>query len=355
VNEPAGCLLALIPSMCQHCSLMIRFSLMLAALLSVASCGQEGNVEKVPEDLHVVLSGATMGTTWRVTVSGGELVAKDLQSRLEQRLESFEDVFSHWRRDSVVSRFNRHRSLDPVSIPAEFAELIRIAQRISAETGGAFDITSAPLVRLWGYGPEGKGLPDTNPSQEELAKALHRVGMDKLVIGTNPDKPTLIKSDPAVELDFSAVAKGYAVDLLYEDLIEMELETFLIEIGGEIRGKGRAWRIGLESPRPAQFGKLRGSVALFDAALATSGNYRQPGHLIDPRTGERVEGAFFSVSVLANTAAEADAYATALSVDPELAAGDFAERVGVEFSIAVLKPNGGLEVQQSQWFTAFVR
>jgi thiamine biosynthesis lipoprotein len=213
------------------------------------------------------------------------------------------------------------------------------AQRIGELTQGAFDITVGPLVNAWGFGP-GERREDLD--QAAIDELRSHTGWDKLIV--NPGESTLVKLDPALYCDLSAIAKGYAVDRVFETLSDLGFTSRMVEIGGEVRtaganAEGRPWRIAVEKPLEGGRGIQR-VVALQDLAMATSGDYRnyferdgkRYSHEIDPRTGRPIEHRAASVSVIEPTCAAADALATGLIVLGEDRGFDLA----VELEIAAL-------------------
>jgi FAD:protein FMN transferase len=229
-----------------------------------------------------------------------------------ERLEYWEQRLSLWRVDSALSQFNRTRTTDPQPVPSELVTLARLAQQLHGVTHGALDPTVGPLVAAWGYGPRSVGhAPLDDPSPERIAALRQTAGWDKIQITDHP--PQLQKLDPQVELDFSAITEGWAVDQLCEMLRADGYGEVLVELGGELRALGR-WSVAIDTPRR--------QVTLHDQALATSGTYRQfrqgttgrITHLIDPRTGQPVRHATTATSVIASSCALADGWATALTV-----------------------------------------
>jgi thiamine biosynthesis lipoprotein len=193
---------------------------------------------------------------------------------------------------------------------------------VSEASGGAFDVTVGPLVDAWGFGPEGRlsGLPD----EERLAELRESVGFEGLAM--DREAGTLSKTHPATLVDLSGIAKGYGVDQVATALLELGYTAYLVEIGGEVKVRGRkpdgsAWRVAIEAPE-SERRVLHRVVELVDMAVATSGDYRnfyeedgvRYAHIIDPRTGHPVRHAGAAVSVLHRDAVVADAWATALSV-----------------------------------------
>ena len=263
------------------------------------------------------ISGSTMGTYYRVKTRCPTAIHP---STIEEELRRINSLFSNYDPESSISRFNQMAYGDWVEMDSEVVELVEIAERISKMSSGAFDITIAPLVDLWGFGPQGfDSLPDS--TAVESARAL--VGYQRLEYSTEP--PALRKAKP-LKVDLSAIAKGYGVDLLLKHLVQLECANILVDIGGEVAVKGaaplgRSWQIGIETPDAS--GEVSLTVSLTGiGALATSGNYRnymevngqRLGHTIDPRTGFPVQHDLASVTVIHRFAAQADALATALLV-----------------------------------------
>ncbi len=272
----------------------------------------------------VAIGGRAMGTTWSAkwlqpaTPVDPALVQRQLADRLEQ----LEGQFSTYRPASDLSSFNRAGTTAWIAVPPEVARVAQQARALSALTGGAFDATVAPLLQLWGFGPE--GVPAAAPTESELIAARTHVGWSKVEVRLAP--PALRKTDPAVALDLSSLAKGYSVDAMSELLADLGLPNHLVQIGGDLRAAGpgpdhHGWRTAIERPVPAARDVAR-ILSLSDRALSTSGNHRnvvlvggqQAGHIIDPRTGRPAVSTLLAVSVIASSSAEASGLATALLV-----------------------------------------
>lgn len=271
----------------------------------------------------VTLQGPTMGTTWSVKVvattpeQSREAVA--LQPAIEALLERVNDLMSTYRKESELSRFNRHASSEPFPVSPETAAVVRRALEIGAATEGAFDVTLGPVIDLWGFDDQGRRSEP--PPAEDLAKARARAGLDKIRVQDS----SLVKTQPDVDLNLSGIAKGYGVDAVFERVSKAGFEDVLVEIGGEVRASGRnadgqPWRLGINVPRSdADPTAVLVTVPLDDQALATSGDYRnffeaggrRYSHIIDPPTGAPVQHDLVSVSVLADDTTTADALATA--------------------------------------------
>ncbi len=219
-----------------------------------------------------------MGTTWQATVVPSRetnLAEGALRDLIQHRLDELDSACTNWRDDAPVSRFNASRSMDWQDVPRELVDMVRFAQELSAKTGGAFDITIAPLVDLWGFGP--KGRVNDPPSDAAIAGAMKRLGWRKLEARDEP--PALRKVDPEIEINISAMADGYACDDLAKLLRARGLDNFLIEIGGAViasglNAGGRPWRAGIQRPHAAS-GETLNALTLRNQALSTSGVYRQ--------------------------------------------------------------------------------
>lgn len=306
---------------------MPRFVLVGAVLL-LAACGDTTSSPAPTEPSVAVreplrLLGRCMGTTWSVRVpathGGNEGL---LRAAIGETLEAVEQEMSHYREDSTISRFNRRSGSTWFPVSKEFARLVMRADHVFRETNGAFDVTCAPLVDLWGFGP--KSGDARVPTTADIAAAMNRTGSRHLDARAAP--PALRKHIPELELNLSAIAKGHAVDRVGRMLVDRGIRDWLVEVGGELkiageRASGVSWTIAIE--RPLASGRLaHTALEVEDIAVATSGDYlifwehegRRFSHIIDPRTGRPVRHDTASVSVFASTCAEADAWATALLV-----------------------------------------
>ena len=266
----------------------------------------------------LTISGTKMGTSYQITVIADQLPPDDLEQQIEQLLAKVDNSMSTYKKDSEISQFNRLPVGQTMAISQEFAEVVKISRQIWQLSNGAFDPTIGPLVDLWGFGPDERHESIPSSKTIELTKA--QIGFDSVVL----DEYKLSKTK-AVSIDLSAVAKGYAVDRV-ADLLEMlALPDYLVEIGGEIRvsgfnADGVAWRIAMEQPQ--LFAEVDRVINITDIAVATSGDYRnyfekdgvRYSHTIDPVTGRPIVHNLASVTVLTQSCAEADAWATAFSV-----------------------------------------
>ncbi len=268
------------------------------------------------------LSGQTMGTSYSIKLSPApdEDQRTLLQQEVESRLEAINVQMSTYRSDSALMRFNQARTTEWLAVPGSLVELVRRAATISRLSEGRYDITVGPLVDLWGFGGEGpRGSP---PAAADIAQTLARIGYQHLEARESP--PALRKAVPDLQLDLSSIAKGWAVDELARLLHSRGYESFLIEIGGEVRAQGtkvsgQPWRIAVEQPLPGQR-TVQGTIEVKNFAVATSGDYRnffedagrRYSHTIDPLSGQTVQHRLAAVTVVADDCTDADAWATAL-------------------------------------------
>jgi thiamine biosynthesis lipoprotein len=323
---------------------------LIVGLVGVVACSSGGRE-------LIEIRGTAMGTAWSVKVvtAGSAVGTKQTVRRLTQgQLDLVNARMSHYLATSEVSRFNALSETTPFRVSPETTEVVRHALEIGAITGGALDVTVAPLVDAWGFGPRGEPLDA--PSEADVERLLATTGLDLLRL--DPAVPAISKRIPGLRIDLSAVAKGYAVDRVAEALLKAGHANYMIEIGGEIRVHGHnlagvPWRLGIERPQVAGR-EIHTVVPLTDGSLATSGDYRLfreiegrwISHIIDPRSGRPVEHRLASVSVVDDLCVRADAYATALLV----LGPDEGMRLAEEEDLAVLfltQGDGGQIVESS--------
>lgn len=337
--------------------------LALAAMVALGTLARRAFYGERPQRLHE-LSGATMGTTWHLRLSLPEgspgAWIEAIGDTVQARLDRVEGLMSTWDSTSELSRFNRSTDTVAVEVSPPTLDVLEIAREVSTASGGALDVTVGPLVAAWGFGPAAAGGEVAPPSPDELSRLRSRVGMALLRVDRHDG--TVGKSRPGVEVDLSAVAKGYALDRASEGVARMGASAFALEVGGEVRARGvrpggDAWRVAVEAPIPGERLIFR-VIELQDEAVATSGDYRnfvevegrKLGHIIDPRTGAPVPWRGFSVSVVHPEAARADAWATALSVlGPEDGLA-LADRLGISALFLVPAAGGGFEERRSADF-----
>lgn len=324
----------------------IYIALILMALLVACS-------EQDPAALKI--QGGTMGTQWHITLSvPKEIDVTQLQEEIQAQLDHLNQQFSTYLPDSTISRFNQHKSTTAFPVSKEFLTIIKAAQAISKKTEGAFDITIAPLINLWGFGAEFK--VDV-PADKDIQAVKGQVGYEKLSI--LEDSSSLQKANPDLIIDLSAIAKGYAVDQVAMILEAHGVYDYLVEIGGEIKLKGKNphgenWRVGIQQPDAS---KAQVSISLNQTAMATSGDYhnyfesngQRYSHTLDPVTGKPITHKLASVTVLHESTMIADALATALSVMGSEKGMEFAEQHQIR-AYMITRQNKGFVTSQSTHF-----
>lgn len=260
--------------------------------------------------------GFIFGTIYHITYHSDN----NLKKEIEAELKKVDQSLSPFNKTSVISKVNRNEN--PVVDPM-FKEVFLLAENISNETHGAFDITVAPLVNEWGFGFK-KGV---EPTRQVIDSLKYIVGYQKVKL---TPKNYVQKQDPRIMLDCSAIAKGYGCDVVARLLRKNGINDYMIEIGGEIVTRGfnqkqEPWRIGVNKPTDDSLNtnqELQTVLNVTDIAMATSGNYRnfyykngkKYAHTIDPKTGYPVQHTLLSATVLAKDCATADAYATSFMV-----------------------------------------
>jgi thiamine biosynthesis lipoprotein len=268
--------------------------------------------------------GVTMGTTYRVAITGGlDLPKHDrLQQMVETVLETINGQMSTYRAASELSKFNGVGQASWFDVSPQIAGVVATALEISRLSDGAFDATIGPLVNLWGFGPYKQTA--RAPSQDQITSALENTGHHHLHV--NSLQTAIRKRRPDLHVDLSGIGKGFAVDQVAEVLAGAGAKNFLVDIGGDmiVRRHSPAqapWRIGIEQPTTT-VGNIRRVINIGDGAVATSGNYRnffeaggsRFSHIIDPRSGAPVKHNLASVTVIAPSTEEADGWSTALMV-----------------------------------------
>lgn len=267
-----------------------------------------------PAAAVIDLAGDTMGTRWRVrlALSPGR-ASGPLESVIQHRLDRIVAEMSHWEPSSLLCRFNAAPGGSWIDLPPDFARVIDCALRIAERSGGAFDPTQGRLTDIWGLGPR---RVSEAPSPAEVAAALAVSGWTRLAFDREARR---LRQPGGLWLDLSGIAKGFAADAVVAALAEQGIFHALVEVGGECVGRGLRpdgdpWWVELESPADYAVPPLR--VALHQLAVATSGDYLDGAHTLDPATGLPAIGATTAVTVLHATCMEADAWATALGVLP---------------------------------------
>lgn len=285
------------------------------AILSVIVIGLALYVSKQRSVPFQKNTGFVFGTVYNITYESD----KDLQKEIEAELQKVDNSLSPFNPTSVISKINRNEN---VEVDDMFAEVFSLAEKISAETDGAFDITVAPMVNVWGFGFKTGNMPDSR--QLDSLRAI--VGFHKVAL----ENGRVVKKNRRTMLDCSAIAKGYGCDVVARFLQGKGIKNYMVEIGGEIVTCGvndqrMPWKIGVTKPTDDSLSvneELQTVLNVTNKAMATSGNYRnfyykngkKYAHTIDPKTGCPVQHNILSATVLADDCATADAYATSFMV-----------------------------------------
>jgi FAD:protein FMN transferase len=288
----------------------------LIILLVLVGCFPREEIQPIKE-----IKGEVFGSYYIIKYRG-EPSADVIKSILDPFFLNFNKEFSTYRPDSVISSFNQSRSFRKLKVSSRFIEMLKLSRDFHDSTAGAFDPTLGPVIKLWGFGG---GKIKKTPSDQEIKGALSKVGFHHIF--WDEKKSLVWKDSDGVELDVNAFAPGWAADLIGNLLIEKNIKDFMIDISGEILFKGHrntqdSWIAGIERPSNGLAKEVQLGLRLSDAAISTSGNYRQyfddkgerRSHIIDPRTGKPVAHFVSSASVISDSAAEADAWSTAMMV-----------------------------------------
>ncbi|MBU2882543.1 FAD:protein FMN transferase [Psychrosphaera sp. B3R10] len=327
--------------------------LALVGLAFLVSCTQQTESEVQP----VLLQGKTMGTTFSVKLfpTQDDINQLNLYESVNNELIRINQLMSTYIADSELSKFNQTEAGKPFEFSADNVEILTKSFEINRESNGAFDVTVGPIVNLWGFGPNGR--IETRPSDADIANVKHFVGIDKVSLTGN----VAVKKHKDVYVDFSSIAKGFAVDKIAEYLERNNITNYLVEIGGEMRlsghkPSGELWTVAVEKPvtnrREAQLIFSPGNIG-----MATSGDYRNYfeengtrfSHTINPETAAPITHKLASVTVLHSSAASADAYATAINVLGPVSGVEFAEKNGIAAYFLIKTDNGFAEVLSTEF------
>lgn len=295
------------------------------------------------------LTGKTMGTTYNITL--GRIVP-GIKEKIDQLLKDINAEVSTYIPEATISRFNAadkkivlQETLNPINMNRHFKAVFNRSKTIYKETEGAFDPTVMPLVNFWGFGPNKKNPQSVDPEKVKSLAALVNFDSVKTRLVSTEKNLYLEKTDKNMQLDFSAIAKGYALDKIAFLLEQNAIGNYMIEIGGEVRARGvnekkETWRIGINKP---QIGSRSDEVFrvlnLENTSIATSGNYRIYfeldnkiySHTINPETGYPERTNLLSCTIFADKCIVADAYATACMV------------MGLEKAMAKIREMNGIE------------
>lgn len=307
---------------------MKNLAIAIIVCLTFLSCRKE------PSNYSV--TGPMFGTSFSIIYSAD----KDYTRAFDSLFTVVNNSMSTYIPDSKISKLNRN---EDTYVDEHFMEVFEMSRVICANTNGAFDPTIGAVVNAWDFGPEGKIV---NLDSTQINSIMKSVGLGNVLFAKTSEGYKIIKPEDTY-IDFNAIAKGYAVDVIADFLSNKEIENYLVEIGGEIRVKGynvvknKPWKVGLDEPRFDGGQSTRKSITLEDCGMATSGVYRKfkidengnrYAHIIDTKTGYPSKTNVLSVSVIASDCMTADAYATAF------------QAMGIESTTEFLKEHQELKV-----------
>jgi len=331
--------------------------------LALAGCGERAQPPRAGA-AATQFSGETMGTGYVVKLAGaapGAAPLEALRADVQAALDGVDRGMSLYRPQSELMRLNRQPASAPMALSGGLFEVLAAGQRVAELSQGAFDVTVAPLVDAWGFGPQKRReVPAADAVQ------AGRAAVDYRSLRLDAQQRTATKAHAALQADLGGIAKGYGVDLAARAIEALGLEDYMIEVGGEVRTRGRnaagqPWQIGIEEP-DAVPQRARKVVPLAGRAMATSGDYRiyfeQAGrrysHEIDPRSAAPIAHGLASVTVVADDCMAADALATALIVLGPQAGWALAQRERLAAYFIVRDADGRLHDRATEAFAALI-
>ena len=306
------------------------------------------------------LNGVAQGTTYHITYFCTDSIIK--KTSVDSLLNNIDSSLSLYKPYSLINQFNA--SARGVAADKNMREVIKKSKEVFNNTSGIFDITIGPLVSAWGFGVAPvHSFPDAN----KIDALMKCVGAKNIYL----KRDSLIKNKPCINIDVNGIAQGYSVDLLARQLEKYGIRNYLVELGGELRVKGRKqpggghFRIGIESPAKNSFDEplIQSIISLQDGAITTSGNYRKYkengakkiSHLIDARTGYPVDNELISVTVWSPEAITADGYDNALMAMGLVKAKQFVEkRKDMEAYFIYKKKDGSVKDTATRGFYKFI-
>lgn len=331
----------------------IYITLLLGAVLMLSCTSKKDSAEALT---YISNSGEIFYTSYHIKYE----YSKSLEKEILDELERFELSLNPFRENTIITKINENITVEPDSM---FLDVFNKSIEVSKNTGGKFDITASPLIDAWGFGF--KNIDNVTP--EIIDSILQFVGYEKIFI----NKEGLIeKIDPRVQINTSAISKGYSCDLVAHLFDTLGIENYMVEIGGEVvakgvNDKGVCWRIGVDKPVNDSTGMLHDLqtiVSLCNKSLATSGNYRnyyvkddkKYAHTIDPQTGYPSEQDLLSVTIIADDCMTADAYATAFMAMGRDKAKEVAQNIsGLEYYLFYAMDNEEVGIEYSEGFEQF--
>lgn len=330
-----------------------RFTLLLLGIVLLASCNQGAKKENWA---YFQEQGGIFATGYNIKYA----YSRSLKGEIEAALHEFDLSLNPFLENSIITKVNRN---EPVELDSLFLNVFYKSEEVSKKSGGKFDITVSPLINAWGFGFQNMD----NVTPEIIDSLKEFVGYEKIAVDAEGN---IVKTDPRVQINTSAIAKGYACDIVADLLERRGIEHYMVEIGGEVtaRGvneKGACWRIGVDKPIDDDTGMihdLQVILSLCDKSLATSGNYRnyyikegkKYAHTIDPRTGYPAQLDILGATVIADDCMTADAYATAFMTMGLEESKKLADKLpGLHYYFIYEKGDGSYGIEYSPGFDQF--
>lgn len=327
------------------------YHLILSTVVALSACKSRNGSGKIE------VTGHAQGTTYQVLYLSNDGI--NYQRSIDSLLIEIDNSLSTYNKKSLISKFND--SVSSLKVDSMFLNVFTESKKIFNETNGAFNPAIAPVVNAWGFGFKNLEKTDST-SIDSLMKFVDFSSI-------TDSNQTVVKKNKYQQLDFNAIAQGYSVDVLCEFLESNNVFNYMVEIGGEVKAKGRndrgeAWRIGIDkSIENNKTRELQAIINLKNKALATSGNYRKfyekngvkYSHTISPYTGYPVNHSLLSATVVSETASEADAYATAFMVLGKEKTLDFLENhQNIDVLLVYSNEAGEIETFVSKGLTKFI-
>ncbi|MDR1742832.1 MAG: FAD:protein FMN transferase [Dysgonamonadaceae bacterium] len=326
----------------------------LVSVLIVMSCGQNKNDSKHYN--YFLNQGEIFHTSFHIKYA----YHRSLEKEILEELDKFDRSLNPFKENAIISKVNNNQ---PVETDSFFVTVFNKSMEVSRKSKGKFDITVSPLINAWGFGF--KNMDSITPEIIDSLKQF--VGYEKISIGENGE---IVKADPRVQINTSAIAKGYSCDVVANVLKRHGIKNYMVEIGGEIAAKGvndkgECWHIGIDKPVDDQTGmvhELQTILSICDKCMASSGNYRnfyvkngkKYAHTIDPQTGYPSEQNILGATVIADDCMTADAYATTFMALGLEKSEELAKHIpGLYYYFIYKKPDETLAVVCSEGFEQF--
>ena len=336
-----------------------RYGLGLLMLAALAGCEKP-----VAERPMVEIHGRTMGTFYGVKVVGDFPGGQQaLQTQVDTLLKHYNDEISTYDQNSSLSKFNQQQTTAPFPVSQDMADILISAVRVGQRTQGVLDVTVGPLVNLWGFGPDKR--PIKTPTDEQIAAARQRVGIQHLHVDVSADHAALRKDVPNIYVDLSTIGEGFGADKVADFLESRGVHNYLVEIAGASRSrgvnaKGEQWKLAIQKPTD-ELDDVQAIVKPDGRAISTSGSYRnyyelngqRYSHIIDPATGKPITHRLVSATVITPTALEADGLDTALMVMGPEKAMAFAKQQHLAVYL-VIKTDKGFKAEYSESFEPYL-